>query len=86
MKPDNTLYEKLAGGWLTFIMILMFVAVILIFLGTIPANEEQSWLEFAYNYVVEFWSGTLVATIILVAVVIWAIIYITKGDQGREGK
>ena len=86
MKPDNTLYEKLAGGWLTFIMIIMFVAVILIFLGTIPANEEQSWLEFAYNYVVEFWSGTLVATIILVAVVIWAIIYITKGDQGREGK
>ncbi len=83
MKPDNTLYEKLNGKWLAFLMGVMFVAVIFIFLGTIPANEKQSWLGFAFDYVVEFWSGTLVATIVLLIVVIWAIIFITKGDQKR---
>ena len=84
MKPDNTLYDKLNKGWLTFLRIIMFIAVILIFLNVIPANENQSWLEFAFDYIVEFWSGTLVATVLLLAVVIWAIIYITKGDTGKE--
>ncbi|MBS3151428.1 hypothetical protein J4443_03565 [Candidatus Woesearchaeota archaeon] len=83
MKPDNTLYEKLSGRWMVFLMIIMFVGVISVFLGNIPANEKQSWLGFAFNYVLEFWSGTLVATLILLGVVIWAIIYITKGDEGR---
>ena len=83
MKPDNTLYDKLNGTWLAFLMIVMFVAVIFIFLSVIPANENQSWLEYAFSYVVEFWSGTLVATVVLLAVVIWAIMYITKGDSGR---
>lgn len=83
MKPDNTLYEKLNGRWLTFLMIIMFVAVIFVFLGNIPANEKQSWLGFAFDYVVEFWSGTLVATLILLGVIIWAIFFITKGDSGR---
>ncbi len=82
MKPDNTLYEKLTKGWMTFLMILMFIAVIFVFLGNLPANEKQSWLGFAFDYVVEFWSGTLIATLVLLVVVIWAIVYITKGDQG----
>ncbi|MBI2508005.1 hypothetical protein HYV89_03555 [Candidatus Woesearchaeota archaeon] len=86
MKPDNTLYDKLNKKWLTFLMVTMFIAVILIFLSVIPANEDQSWLEFAFDFVVEFWSGTFVATIILVAVVIWAIMYISKGDTGRAEK
>lgn len=86
MKPDNTLYEKLNGKWMAFLMIIMFVAVIFVFLGNIPANEKQSWLGFAFDYVVEFWSGTLVATLILLGVIIWAIMYITKGDSGSESK
>ena len=84
MKPDNTLYDKLNGKWLAFLMIVMFMAVILIFLSVIPANENQSWLGYAFDYTVEFWSGTLVATIVLLAVVIWAILYITGGDNKKE--
>ncbi len=84
MKPDNTLYDKLSKGWMTFLMIVMFVAVIFIFSATIPANEKQSWLGFAFDYVIEFWSGTLVATLVLLGVVIWAIMFITKGDQGSQ--
>jgi len=84
VSSDKSLYENLGRGWMTFIMIFFFIAVILIFLGTIPANEKQSWLGFAYDYVVEFWSGTLVATTVLMIVIIWAIIWITKGDTGKR--
>ena len=87
MNPDKTLYERLSGRWMTFLMIVMFIAVVFIFLGNIPANANESLLEFALNYVVEFWSGTLIATLILLIVIIWAILYITKGEQGgKSGK
>ncbi len=86
MNPGNTLYEKLSGGWMTFLMMAMFVAVVLIFLGNIPANEKESLLRYAINYITEFWSGTLIATLILVVVIVWAIFFITKGDKGAEGK
>jgi len=86
MKPGNTLYDKLEGKWLSYLMGAMFVSVILIFLGTIPANEDQSWLGFVYDYVLEFWSGTFFATIILLAVVVGAIMYITTGKSGDGGE
>ena len=86
MKPDNTLYEKLSGKWMAFLMFVMFVAVVFIFLGTIPANEKQSWLGFVFDYITEFWSGTLIATLILLGVIVWAIMFITKGDHVRESR
>ena len=86
MNPGNTLYEKLSGGWMTFLMFVMFVAVVFIFLGNIPANEKQSWLGFTFDYITEFWSGTMIATLILLGVIIWAIMFITKGDHARESK
>jgi hypothetical protein len=87
MKPgDDTIYDKLGGRTMVFISSFMFAAVILIFLGTIPANNKQSWLGFIWDYVIEFWSGTVVATLVLLGVVIWAIFWIASGDTGRGEK
>ena len=84
MSPGNTLYDKLDRKWLTFLMVIMFIAVILIFLSVLPVNDNQSWLGYAYDYVVEFWSGTVVGTLVLLGIVIWAIFYIAGGSKEKE--
>lgn len=85
MSSENPLFENLKGGWTVFLMILMFVAVILIFLSSIPADENQSWLEYALKYVTNYWDGTVVGSIILLIVVIGAIVYITSGkEKGKD--
>ena len=86
MKPGDTIYDKLGGRWLTFLMIGMFIAVVLIFLSVIPANANQSWLDYGFEFVKEFWSGTLISSIILFAIIIWAIMYITSPKSESENK
>jgi hypothetical protein len=64
----------------------MFISVILIFLSAIPANKNQSWLGYAFDYVVQFWSGTVVSSIILLAIMIWAILFITRDKKDKKEK
>ncbi len=84
MNPEGTLYKNLEGTWMFVIMIFMFISVILIFLSAIPANANQSWLGFVYNYVIEFWSGTVVSSLILLGIMVWAIFFITKGGDKKD--
>lgn len=79
-------YEKLEKKWLAFLMILAFIIVVLIFLSAIPANEEESWLEYGFNYAVQYWTGPVVGSIVLFALVIWAILYITSSKGGKKGE
>ncbi len=80
------LYEKLEKKWLAILMALMFIAVILIFLSVIPANEEESWLEYGAGYIIENWSGAVVGSIVLFILVIWAIVWITKSKEEGNKK
>jgi len=85
VKPgEGGIYDKLEKTWLALIMIIMFIAVILIFLSAIPANEEESWLEYGFNYVVDYWTGAIVGSIVLFILVIFAILYITKREKGEK--
>ena len=83
MKPEGV-YESLDGFWKALLMVLMFIAVILIFLSAIPANDDESWLEYSYNYVIDYWTGALFGSIILFILVIWAVWWITKTGEGEK--
>ena len=85
MSPGGV-YKQLEGKWLAFLMIVMFIAVILVFLSVIPYNEKDSWLEYAASYVVDNWSGAVVGSIILFVLVIWAVVWITSSKEGEEEK
>lgn len=56
---------KLEGNWRTFMMALVFLAVVLIFAAVVPVNDNESALEWAYNKVVNNYDSTAVAAIIL---------------------
>ena len=80
---EGGIYDRLEKSWLAFIMIVMFIAVLLVFLSAIPYNEDVSWLEFGVNYVVDYWTGAVVGSIVLFILVIWSIIWITKREEKK---
>jgi len=79
-------FENLQGAWAKFLMVLLFIAVLLIFLGNIRLESGESWLEYALSYVSAYWSGAVVGSIILAVIFIAAIIWITIGSGKKEAK
>jgi hypothetical protein len=75
---------SLEGKWRTFMMILMFVAVVLIFAHAIPMDDGTPFLEYAYDYVVDNFDSTAVSSIILGIIVIGLMFYITKGEKSES--
>lgn len=77
--------------WYGAFVVIMFLGVILIFLNSIYIGDsEDTWLSYAWNYVMSYWSGTVVSSIIMVIVIIGAILYATgtfgKGAKKEEKK
>ena len=70
--------------WKVFLTVLMFVAVILIFMNAIKTAEGVSWLKYIWDYVIENWAtGPIVSGIIFLIVIIasiYFIVYPFKGD------
>jgi len=83
---EGKIWDKDEGlpKWLqhTFIVII-FVAIISIFLHAIRRQSGQSWLEFIIDYLARYWDSTAVASIILVLLIIGFIIYVT-GEKTKE--
>ncbi|MBU1975730.1 MAG: hypothetical protein KKG59_04980 [Nanoarchaeota archaeon] len=68
-------------GWKTTFMILIFIAIIMIFLNAI------GWLDWAYWYLLGNWNGTVVSSIGLVVIIIVAIVWVTHDrGSGSEDK
>jgi len=67
--------------WYAIFMILLFIAVILIFLSAIKTVSGETWLTVGWDYTLDHFSGTIITSIIFLAVVIGAIIFITKGGS-----
>jgi hypothetical protein len=63
----------LEGSWQKVFMGIMFVGIILIFL------DALGWLQRAYNYVMVYWNSTVLSSVILLAVVIGAMAFVTQG-------
>ena len=75
--------------WNRAFIIIMFIGVILIFLNAIYINiagEEASVLEYALNWVIENWSGTVFGAIVILVVVVVAMLFITSTKSGNKKK
>ena len=79
------LSSKHKGYYAAFVAF-MLAGVILIFLYAIKLDSGESWLEYAYNYLMNSWGGSIVSSFILLAVIIGAIIFITRSKgNGVKG-
>ncbi len=74
----------LEGGWKIVFMIIVFIAIIGIFLGAIKTSDGRTWLERLGDF-----TGTggdeLAGSLILLALIVLFIIYATK-DTAKEAK
>lgn len=76
---------KLDKGWKTFLMILSFIGVVLIFAHAVPYKGEP-WLVFAWDYVVDNFTSTAVSSVVMILVFIGLMYWITKDNVKKNGK
>lgn len=73
-------------GYYGTLVAIMFIGVILIFLYAVKLESGVSWLEYAYDYILSSWGGSIVSSFILLAVIVGAIIFITYSKKGDGEK
>lgn len=84
-KEDEDVF--LGGKWRTFFTWMMFVGIILIFLHAVRTNDNQSWLEWFWDFIENNWKNEWVASLIFIIVVIVFIAYIIEDpDHSKKGK
>jgi hypothetical protein len=77
---------ELTGTYKIIFMIIMFVGILLIFLNAIKTDNDQSWLDYGYNYLKDNFDSRAVSSIILVLIVIGFIMYITWDKSGSKSE
>ena len=77
-KPANE-GEVVPASWQSFFLFFMFIGILLIFLAAIK-TDGKSWLELGLVYIVQYWSSTLVASVLLIGVIVATIWYVTKKE------
>ena len=86
LKTEELDFASKHKYWYRTFMIFMFIAVIAIFLNSIYDPQGNSFLEIALFFLIENWSSAVVTAVIFLAVIIGAILYITKAPGKREKK
>ncbi|MBD3164764.1 hypothetical protein GF323_06200 [Candidatus Woesearchaeota archaeon] len=77
----------LRGGWKTFFMFVMFIGIVLIFLGAIKNEDGDSWLDIFWNYVSQNGQGgNAVGSIILLILLVLLVVYVVKAPRPEEKK
>jgi hypothetical protein len=74
----------LEGGWRLLFMVIMFVGIVAIFLEAIKTESGQPWLEYILSYVVDNFTSTSVASIILMLVVVFAVWIIVRQPKAAK--
>jgi hypothetical protein len=69
-------------GWYTVFLIIIFIAIIVIFMSAIKLESGQSWLGYIYEYIVQNWGGAVVSSFIFLAVIVGTIIWVTYSKKG----
>ena len=68
----------LEKGWRTFFMVVVFIAIVFIFLNAIPTEDgESNWLAEAWGWLTDNWDSNVVGGIILLVVVVVIMYFIT---------
>ena len=71
-------------GWKIFLTVVLFISIILIFMGVIKHESGDTWLKIVWDYIVENWaSGPLISSIIFLAVIILVIYFVVKPSGGK---
>ncbi|MBS3152958.1 hypothetical protein J4426_00110 [Candidatus Woesearchaeota archaeon] len=68
------------------IMIAMFIGVVLVFLAAIRDSSGRTWLDYAWTFMIEQWSGTIFSSLLIFIVIILAIIYVTGSPKPHTEK
>ena len=84
-KPDGTFFSNLEGVPMLILGIIMSIAVVFIFLGVIENDRGESWLSYGFNYLLDFWNGAVVGSIVLLLVVVAAIFFVVGGKKKGSG-
>ncbi len=72
----------LEGGWKTFFMFVMFIGIVLIFLGAIKNDNDESWLDVFWTYVSQNGQGgNAVGSIILLIILVLFMLYIVNSPK-----
>ncbi|MAG52748.1 MAG: hypothetical protein CMH62_02180 [Nanoarchaeota archaeon] len=83
-KPGGTFFDQMGDKFRVGLMVIMSFAVVLIFLGVIENDNGQSWLSYGWNYLLDFWTGAVVGSIILLLVVVAAIYFVVSGSGEKK--
>ncbi len=70
----------LKDGWNTIFMVIMFVGIVLIFLGS------MGWLQLGWWYMMTNIDGAIVGSILLLVIVVVAMLAIVREPKGSENK
>jgi len=72
--------------WKNIFVVIIFILISLTIAGSITKTANQSYLSWGFDYAVQNFSGTIVTSLIFLAVVIFAISYITKSPSTGGSK
>jgi len=75
----------LHGGWRTFFMLIMFIGIVLIFLGAIKNDDGDSWLDIFWNYVsLNGQGGDAIGSIVLLVLLVLLMVYVMQPKAGEK--
>ena len=77
-------FSEKHSGWTLFFMIVIFIIIILIFAGSIKKTPNQSYLNYIVEYAIENFTGTIVTSVLFLAVALGAIFYIVGIGGGKK--
>ena len=78
--------EIIKGPGRIAFMVIILITIVLIFLHAIPTDDGGNWLETAWTWLGDNWSGNAVGSIILVIFVAAMIGYLTKDKKPEKPK
>ena len=79
---DVSLEKK--SGWRTFFMIVVFIAILAIFLNAIKTADGDSWLEIFVYFLSQFTTNTVVAAIVLLIGIILFMWFVVKEPKKKK--
>lgn len=85
MKTGELDFEGKYKTWYKVFMIIMFIAVIAIFINSIYDAQGNSWLEIVLFFIITQWSSDVFTSIIFLIIMVVAIWFVTRQKEKKEG-
>jgi hypothetical protein len=83
VKEGEPIY--LEGGWKLMFMIIVFVSIVAIFLDSMKTKDGNTWLEALTSGVSGGADNTVVGSVVLLALMVFFVMYATKEPKKESG-